>query len=629
MARKKKSTLKLPQRLETWCLAVRELRIWIAPDNEKPYRPFCAIFYNIDKDLIQGFPIFPAAPTPEQVLEALFEVMLSRPPGSLQRPHRPKRIHFEDENLADALSSPLEEIGVTAVFQPAEEVIDELIEELEDRMGGGPDYPGLLTQKDVVPELLGDVFEAAAHFFRVAPWVHLTNVQSLAIKVGRERKYRYVIVMGNGGVEYGLSLYKTWDDLVLQFSPADYPLERISSRGANVFFYEDITMVPFDDLEAIDRYGWEVASEEGYPVPVIYTRDGDTKRPDRKDLLWYEAAMRAICEFVPAHLKPNKEGDYDPVKVTFKVSTHEGPKKVEIKYPAGELPFATQPVDFYDWEDYEGEDIELPPGFDLRSMEGAMSMFGGGFDDPDVAKAQKIMYEAWEEQDPVKRITLAHKALSISPNCADAYVLLAEEEADTLDRAAGYYQKAVEVGERTLGKKFFDENEGHFWGILETRPYMRARAGLASILWRLGRREEASTHYRDMLRLNPGDNQGNRYALLDLLLELGHLEEVDTLLSEYEDDWSAEWCYTKALRAFQAGGNTKAAKTALAEALEQNPHVPKFLLGEKRIPNRLPDFISLGRESEAISYASSHLNFWRKTDGATQWLKKQMQTRKK
>src|SRR2546421_12928373 len=48
---------------------------------------------------------------------------------------------------------------------------------------------------------------------------------------------------------------------------------------------------------------------------------------------------------------------------------------------------------------------------------------------------------------------------------------------------------------------------GHFWGFLETRPYMRARAGLASTLLQLGDIDSALAHYRDMLKLIPNDNQ--------------------------------------------------------------------------------------------------------------------------
>jgi len=40
---------------------------------------------------------------------------------------------------------------------------------------------------------------------------------------------------------------------------------------------------------------------------------------------------------------------------------------------------------------------------------------------------------------------------------------------------------------------------------------MCTRAALAQVLWRLGRCEEAVDHQRELLRLNPNDNQGLRY----------------------------------------------------------------------------------------------------------------------
>src|SRR5947199_51392 len=118
------------------------------------------------------------------------------------------------------------------------------------------------------------------------------------------------------------------------------------------------------------------------------------------------------------------------------------------------------------------------------------------------------MYRAWETTGRQARITLAKRALAISPLCADAYVLLAEESAESLEEAKALYARGVEAGELALGPKTFKEDVGYFWGLLETRPYMRARAGLAQALWTSGSRDEAIAHYREMLRLNPGDNQG-------------------------------------------------------------------------------------------------------------------------
>lgn len=106
-------------------------------------------------------------------------------------------------------------------------------------------------------------------------------------------------------------------------------------------------------------------------------------------------------------------------------------------------------------------------------------------------RAQDLIYEAFETESSRKRVQLAKKALKVSPDCADAYVLLAEEDAGSLEEARELCQKGVEAGERALGRETFEEEAGHFWGILETRPYMRARQGLAVCLWELGQREEA------------------------------------------------------------------------------------------------------------------------------------------
>jgi tetratricopeptide (TPR) repeat protein len=292
-----------------------------------------------------------------------------------------------------------------------------------------------------------------------------------------------------------------------------------------------------------------------------------------------------------------------------------------------------QPVEWLDWSEAEEDDENALPHIDRRAMERAMALLTREvsdqteFDDPALARAQDLMYQAWEETNPAKRIALAHDALVVSANCADAYVLLAEDEADTLNRALELYQEGVAAGERALGAKYFKRNAGHFWGLLETRPYMRARAGLARTLWRVKRYDEAIAHYRELLRLNPGDNQGNRYALLDLLLQIEHDDDARALLAQYREEWSALWLYSRALLEFRAHGASARANKILRDALEENPYAPAYLSGDKRLPNRRLDSYGWGDESEAIYYVSEHLNYWRRTPGAVEWLSAQLKVR--
>ncbi len=611
----------LPQLAETWHVTIRKLRVWIAPPDEDPWQPYIVVTLNLNMGMLQTLESIANLPTSEELLKILLGAMRKPPRQTRQKPHRPAQIQLEDAALVAALSPELAKIGVAVQHYAHLEGIDELVADLEEHMRGGPEHPGLLSVKGVTPELVRGLFAAAAEFYRAAPWAHLSDQQTLAVRVASEKKPRFVQVMGHGGVEYGLAMYKRWEDVERMYSFADSPFELLPASGGHSFIFDTVSHMPFDDVEAFEKYGWEVADKQAYPVPIIYTSTGEVKRPPRADLLWYEAALWAIPIFVRDYLRPGQAGDYLPVEATFAVPTHVGEVTVHVKYPGGMRSKESQPAKLIDWPDFEGETSgDEPPLFDRRAMEGMMSVFGGGFGDSKLDKAQKLMYQAWEERNPARRIILAHEALAVSPDCADAYVLLAEEEADTLGRALEYYQQGVAAGERALGKKYFKENVGYFWGLLETRPYMRARQGLANTLWGLGRGEEAVSYYRDMLRLNPGDNQGIRYSLLNLLLTLNRDAEAQELLKEYEDDAMAEWLYTRALLTFRVGGASAEAESALQEAMAMNVHVPVYLTGRKRIPVRLPDYITWGGEDEAISYASSYLPHWRRTPGAIDWL---------
>ncbi len=234
-------------------------------------------------------------------------------------------------------------------------------------------------------------------------------------------------------------------------------------------------------------------------------------------------------------------------------------------------------------------------------------------------KAQELMYEAYEARG-AKRARLARKALKLSEDCADAYVLLAEETARSPQEALELYEKGVRAAERVLGSEMFEENAGHFWGILETRPYMRARAGVASLLSFLDRNDEAIHHLQEMLRLNPGDNQGLRYFLATLLLMTKRDDDLSRLLQKYRDEPTAAWRYTAALLKFRQKGGTPLATSRLFQALEVNAHVPAYLLGQKRLPSERPAFVGLGDDNEAVEYVIANAGVWIETPGAMDWL---------
>lgn len=260
---------------------------------------------------------------------------------------------------------------------------------------------------------------------------------------------------------------------------------------------------------------------------------------------------------------------------------------------------------------------------EFNSEEELNNFLQGGLNFDDLPKsqdprdiAQDLLFEA-DEESGGKRKELIQKALNVYPLSSDAYALLAEDERD-INKRMELLKKAIDVGEQDLGDAFFKENHGHFWGLIETRPYMRAKATYGTTLEELGLTKEAIEIYTDLLELNPNDNQGIRYMLLSLYIMDNNFEKAHTLIDEY-DEASATFLFSEALLNFKEKGITKNGIEMLRDAHDSNPYVIDYLLGEKRIPRERPSYVGFGDEMEAIAYVQDNVELW---NGAEEFLKK-------
>jgi len=267
---------------------------------------------------------------------------------------------------------------------------------------------------------------------------------------------------------------------------------------------------------------------------------------------------------------------------------------------------------------------------DPRSMEAMLRQYvreasGRGEEDSPLARAQALIDESFQAADGESRVKLARRALEICPDCADAYVCLADEAASAQD-ALSAWDQGVAAGLRAMGgEEALERYAGEFWSILETRPYMRARLGLAQCLWSLRRRDEAVDHCREMLRLNPGDNQGVRYVLSCYLCALHRDEDWQQLVSQYPEDATAEWHFGRALLGYRRDGDTDQSRSLLQAAHAANPYVADYLVGNAALPDASPRYVELGTASEAHSYVGAFLPGWRNSPGAVAWVRKTLQ----
>lgn len=243
--------------------------------------------------------------------------------------------------------------------------------------------------------------------------------------------------------------------------------------------------------------------------------------------------------------------------------------------------------------------------------------------------AQDMAYAAWRAPTAKRRVELAKKALELSPRCADAFVLLAQHSRRGSDKELDLWRRAVTAGEDALGPAGFMDFAGAFWGFLETRPYMRARFGLARALWSRGKHDDAVNHLQEMLELNPGDNQGVRHILAAYLAEAERNGDLRKLMAQYPEEHSAVWAWTGALLAFREAGDGVAARKRLDEAMAVNPHVRAYLCREQPMPAQLPPFLSPGTPSEAVHYVAEHRRGWECTPAALEWVRAQVPAAKK
>jgi tetratricopeptide (TPR) repeat protein len=183
------------------------------------------------------------------------------------------------------------------------------------------------------------------------------------------------------------------------------------------------------------------------------------------------------------------------------------------------------------------------------------------------------------------------------------------------------YEDAINDFYTEMGKEYFERNEGHFWGILGTRHFMRQLFSLADLLWEVGRREESVEKLKWMIKLNPNDNQGVRDTLWTRLLELNRFDELEKYFKMFEKDRGTFMIYTKLLSAIKLEEDETVIKSLFDEALKTNKYVPLYLTDKYKIPGKLPDFYSFGDENEAIFYVNIAYNAWHDDKVAIEKLK--------
>ncbi len=604
---------------------------WIdrGPDG-RPYRPWAGIWVSRKTGFVHlKMEAEPGAHDWSLALDALVEFGLEQHIAG----YRPGRLQVADKDLGlrlfDAIGDSDLALTVLSDLPAAQRVLRDMAE----RMAGAPLPSNALDAPGVTVDRMRAFAEAARRFYEAAPWRRLSDEDLIHVETpAAERGLSHVTVLGGAGQTFGLGFFDSVEDHAETHESSEPELFLARARWS--LFYGPISHLPFGDADLWEDHNLTVAGDDAYPLAVQFVPGRQPRRPDAGVLSYLEGLLRVLAE--------TAETEMDQGRWTRQVEAYDGPASYRLC-----LPDLLEPLDaprvgpraLRDRRAMERVMVEMErfmAGSEFRDVDQANKAIRWRFSGPmdaipstastPLEKAQEIAYRAFDAHGR-RRLQLVRQALEMSGDCADAYVILAEQAGDVA-QARDLYAQGVEAGERALGPRTLAENAGRFWGLITTRPYMRARFGLAQCLEELGRREEAIGHYRELLRLNPNDNQGVRYSFLTLLFKSGRDDEAGTLLQQFRDEPSAMWLYGRALWMFRREGDTLAARTNLRRGLGVNRRVPKYLTGKSELPPADPPTYAPGSEEEATICARALADVWQATAGAVAWLRTVARTKK-
>ncbi|PSN19313.1 hypothetical protein C7271_07945 [filamentous cyanobacterium CCP5] len=215
----------------------------------------------------------------EPLVRTLLQAM-EHPQGD-QAPARPKKIVVRERETQFYLRGVLQDLGIVVEYAPQLPLIDSFFEALA--QSEAPESAQL-------PEpYADDLLDKAMELWEIAPWYVLNEQQILKVELnGWDVESFYISVLGMGGVDYGLLMYRSLESLV-QFRRRVLENENSPKQLQEAFLEQDCLYVNFELIgasqgpEAMPSMGW------GNPPP-------EAVRPDFGSLHPLEGMRTEIAE---------------------------------------------------------------------------------------------------------------------------------------------------------------------------------------------------------------------------------------------------------------------------------------------------------------------------------------------
>ena len=216
----------------------------------------------------------------------------------------PEDVHVRHADVAAVLAPLLEARQVEVRCVDPLPDLEDAARSLMDTVAGACIWPPACrcdnwSAWDLPRPLVGQLFAAAAGYFRSAPWRGLANLQAPRARLPSRREWT-VCVLGNAGQQFGIALYSSAEDVFehVPAAPDDDPFAGIRGRIITVSF-ERVSDTSAAAVREARLARWEIAAPAAFPMLMtVNTPGGGIEADDIRDLV---LLMRAIPPFVVTH----------------------------------------------------------------------------------------------------------------------------------------------------------------------------------------------------------------------------------------------------------------------------------------------------------------------------------------
>jgi len=211
-----------------------------------------------------------------------------------------------------------------------------------------------------------------------------------------------------------------------------------------------------------------------------------------------------------------------------------------------------------------------------------------------------------------EQIENLNKALELEPDNIDAKIMLIyAENKDSMTHMKLLKELADAEEDKMIKSGFMEENKGIFYGVIETRPFMRLLAKLRIqyiSLSMLGAARKLSEH---MIELCENDNLGCRYVLMAIYAYMCDEKAALKLWKKYHNAEDAQLLLSLSMLYYRMNDLEKA-KDYLKSVQKVNKDTKKFIdILEKE---QLDEYIynlgyayRMGEIEELFTYASDNI----------------------